>query len=151
MFKARTQIDVHNNRASIERISRLSDNLVGIGPFGIGLDGLLAWVPVAGELYSLGAGAALITEGYRARVAPAVLTQAAVLVSIRTLANIFPVVGGVVVDLFRGHRMAARILVKAIDETLYIEGEHSLDHPQYAETLARIRTGEERRRVVFLG
>jgi hypothetical protein len=60
MFKARTQIDVHNNRASIEAISRISDNLIGIGPVGIGLDGILAWIPGVGELYSIGAGAALI-------------------------------------------------------------------------------------------
>jgi hypothetical protein len=151
MFKARTQIDVHNNRASIERISKLSDNLIGIGPIGIGLDGILAWIPGVGELYSIGAGAALIAEGYRARVPAAVLAQAGLLVSIRTLANIFPFVGGVVVDFFRGHRMAARMLVRAIDDTLYIEGAHSLDHPQYADTLARIRSGQERRRVVFLG
>ena len=151
MFKARTQIDVHNNRASIEAISRISDNLIGIGPVGIGLDGILAWIPGVGELYSIGAGAALIAEGYRARVPTAVLTQAALLVSVRTLANIFPFVGGVIVDFFRGHRMAARMLVRAIDDTLYIEGEHGLDHPQYAATLARIRSGQERRRVVFLG
>jgi hypothetical protein len=151
MFKARTQIDVHNGRTSIERISKLSDNLIGIGPIGIGLDGILAWIPGVGELYSLGAGAALVAQGYRARVPASVLTQAALLVSARTLSNVFPVLGGVFVDLFRGHRMAARMLVRAIDETLYIEGGHSLDHPQYAETLARIRSGQERRRVVFLG
>ena len=151
MFKARTQIDVHNNRASIERISRISDNLIGIGPVGIGLDGILAWIPGVGELYSIGAGAALIAEGYRARVPPAVLTQAAVLVSLRTLSNIFPILGGVIVDFFRGHRMAAKLLVRAIDDTLYIEGAHGLDHPQYADTVARIRSGQEQRRVVFLG
>ena len=151
MFKARTQIDVHNNRASIEAISKLSDNLIGIGPIGIGLDGLLAWIPGVGEIYSLGAGAALIAEGYRARVPAAVLNQVAMLVSIRTVANVLPVVCGVFVDFFRGHRMAARMLFSAIDDTLYIEGEQSLDHPQYADTLARIRSGQERRRIVFLG
>ncbi len=151
MFKARTQIDVHNNRASIERISKLSDNLIGVGPVGIGLDGMLAWIPGVGELYSIGAGAALIAEGYRARVPPVVLAQAAALVSIRTLSNVFPVFGGVFVDFFRGHRMAAKMLVKAIDETVYIEGENNPADPHYAQTLARIRSGQERRRVVFLG
>jgi hypothetical protein len=151
MFKARTQIDVHNGRAAIERISKLSDNLIGVGPFGIGLDGILAWIPGVGEIYSMGAGAALVAQGYRARVPASVLAQAAVLVSVRTLSNIFPILGGVFVDVFRGHRMAANMLVKAIDNTLYIEGEHSLDHPQYADTLARIHSGQERRRIVFLG
>ncbi|HXQ11006.1 MAG TPA: DUF4112 domain-containing protein [Caulobacteraceae bacterium] len=151
MFKAKTQIDVHNGKKAIERIGRVSDNLIGIGPFGIGLDGILAWVPGLGEAYSIGAGAALVLEGYRARVPASVLVQAGVLVSIRTLANIFPVLGGVIVDFFRGHRMAARLLVQAIDDTLYIEGVPDRDHPEYAGVLARIRSGEERRRVVFLG
>jgi hypothetical protein len=151
MFKAKTQIEVHNGKKAIERISRVSDNLIGIGPFGIGLDGILAWVPGLGELYSIGAGAALVLEGYRARVPASVLVQAGMLVSIRTLANIFPVLGGVIVDFFRGHRMAARLLVQAIDDTLYIEGVPDRHHPEYAGVLARIRSGEERRRVVFLG
>ena len=151
MFKAKTQIEVHNGKKAIERISRVSDNLIGIGPFGIGLDGILAWVPGLGEVYSIGAGAALVLEGYRARVPASVLVQAGMLVSIRTLANIFPVLGGVIVDFFRGHRMAARLLVQAIDDTLYIEGVPDRAHPEYAGVLARIRSGEERRRVVFLG
>ena len=151
MFKAKTQIDVHNGRKAIERIGRVSDNLIGIGPFGIGLDGILAWVPGLGEVYSIGAGAALVLEGYRARVPANVLVQAGMLVSVRTLANIFPILGGVIVDFFRGHRMAARLLVQAIDDTLYIEGVPDRAHPEYATVLARIRSGEERRRVVFLG
>jgi hypothetical protein len=151
MFKAQTEIDVHNGRAAIEQISRISDNLIGFGPFGIGLDGILAWIPGVGELYSLGAGAALVAQGYRARVPASVLAQAAFLVFIRTLSNIFPFLGGVIVDLFRGHRMAAKMLVRAIDDTLYIEGARSPDHPRYAETLNAIRSGAETRRVVFLG
>jgi hypothetical protein len=57
----------------------------------------------------------------------------------------------VIVDFFRGHRMAAKMLVRAIDDTLYIEGAQDRDHPEYARVIARIRSGEERRRVVFLG
>jgi hypothetical protein len=151
MFKAKTQIEVHNGRAAIETIGRISDNLIGIGPFGIGLDGILAWVPGVGEIYSIGAGAALVVQGYRARVPASVLIQATMLVSIRTLSNIFPILGGVLVDFFRGHRMAAKMLVRAIDDTLYIEGAQHRDHPEYARVLANIRSGQERRRVVFLG
>jgi hypothetical protein len=151
MFKAKTQIEVHNGRAAIEMIGRISDNLIGIGPFGIGLDGILAWVPGVGELYSIGAGAALVVQGYRARVPASVLIQATMLVSIRTLSNIFPFLGGVLVDFFRGHRMAAKMLVRAIDDTVYIEGAQDRDHPEYARVIARIRSGQERRRVVFLG
>ncbi len=151
MFKARTQIDVHNGRASIERIAHISDNLIGFGPFGIGLDGMLAWVPGVGEIYSLGAGAALVIQGYRARVPASVLIQAGLLVSVRTLSNVFPVLGGAFVDLFRGHRMAAKMLVRAIDDTLYVEAPRDPEHPAYQVTVARLRAGGERRRVVFLG
>ncbi|HLK23562.1 MAG TPA: DUF4112 domain-containing protein, partial [Caulobacteraceae bacterium] len=59
--------------------------------------------------------------------------------------------GGLFVDVFRGHRMAAKLLVRAIDDTVYIEGAPGRDHPDYAEVLSRIRSGQERRRVVFLG
>ena len=151
MFQAKTELDVHNGRQAIERIAYISDSLIGWGPFGIGLDGMLAWVPGVGEIYSLGAGAALVLQGYRARVPAGVLVHAAVLISIRTLSNIFPLLGGLIVDVFRGHRMAAKLLVKAIDETLYIEGAPGPDHPDYALVLGRIRSGQERRRVVFLG
>jgi hypothetical protein len=151
MLQAKREIEVHNARRTIELIGRLSDNLIGIGPFGIGIDGVLAWVPGLGEVYSAVAGAALVFEGYRARVPASVLVQAGLLVSVRTLANIFPILGSVVVDFFRGHRMAAKILIRAIDETLYIEGEPGFEHPDYVLALRRIRSGEERRRVVFLG
>jgi len=151
MLQARTQLDVHNGRASIERIAHISDNLIGFGPFGIGLDGILAWAPGIGELYSIGAGAALVIQGYRARVPASVLVQAGLLVSARTLSNMFPVLGGVFVDLFRGHRRAAMLLVRAIDDTLYVEAPRDPDHPAYEAIVARIRAGGERRRVVFLG
>ena len=151
MLQARTELEVHNGRQAIERIAYLSDSLIGWGPFGIGLDGLLAWAPGLGELYSIGAGAALVLQGYRARAPAGVLLTAAALVSLRTLSNIIPLLGGVIVDVFRGHRLAAKLLVRAIDDTVYIEGAPGSEHPEYARLLSRIRAGEERRRVVFLG
>ena len=156
-FTARTPIDIHNHREAIARIGKLSDNIIGIGPIGIGLDGILAWVPGLGQIYSLGAGGFLLLEGYRARVAPIVLVQAAALILARTAidnGNLIPGVGiasSLVVDLFRGHRWAARLLTKAIDETLYLEGPWNPTSPAYLDALARVRRGMEKRRVVFLG
>ena len=65
-------MDVTKDRAhrawrSAERIKRLSDKLVSIGPFGLGLDGVLAWIPGANLLYSVGAGGLLIYEAVGAR------------------------------------------------------------------------------------
>ena len=156
-FTARTPIDIHNHRAAIERIGRLSDNIVGIGPIGIGLDGILAWVPVVGQIYSLAAGGFLLLEGFRARVPPIVLVQVALIILLRTgidNGNFIPgvnIASSLIVDLFRGHRWAARMLTRAIDETLYLEGSWDPTSPAYLDALARIRRGKEKRRVVFLG
>ncbi|HKT54539.1 MAG TPA: DUF4112 domain-containing protein, partial [Caulobacteraceae bacterium] len=89
--------------------------------------------------------------GARARAPAAVLAQVSAIVLLRTFSNLLPLGGSVIVDLFRGHRWAAKMLTKAIDETLYIEGVGDPGHPDYGATLARIRSGAEQRRVVFLG
>ena len=60
-----------------ERIKKLSDNLIRIGPWGLGLDGVLAWVPVAGTLYSVGSGDLLIYEAVQARASAWTITRMA--------------------------------------------------------------------------
>ena len=156
-FTAQTPADIQQRRAMIERIGRLSDSLIRIGPWGIGLDGILAWVPGLGELYSVGAGGFLLLEGYRARVHPMVMVQAGAIIAARTFVdfgNVLPIVGigsSLIVDLFRGHRWAARMLAKAIDETIYLQGPPDPTSPAYLDALARIRRGGDKRRVVFLG
>jgi len=156
-FTARTPVDIQSHRAMIERIGSLSDNIVGFGPFGIGLDGILAWIPGVGEAYSAAAGGYLLLEGYRARVPLPVLIQVGAIIGLRTavdFGNVIPVLGvasSLVVDLFRGHRWAARILTRSIDETLYLEGPWNPTSPAYLDALARIRRGGEKKRIVFLG
>ena len=158
MEQARTHLEVNNLRAAIARIAGLSDNIVGFGPFGLGLDGILAWIPGAGALYSIGAGALLLALGWRARAPATALTQAVILLGVRsvlTLAGelVLPAIvpTELAVDLFRAHKWSADLMLKAIDGTLYIEGATDPSNPEYAQVLARIRAGEEQRRVVFLG
>ena len=38
-------------RDSVALVGRLSDSLVHFGPFRLGLDGVLSWIPGVGELY----------------------------------------------------------------------------------------------------
>ena len=148
---ARSHIDIHNRRASIQRIGKLSDSILKLGPFGIGLDGILAWIPGVGQVYSLAAGLFLLMEGARAHVPLSASLKVASIVLARTgidTGNFIPgvnVATGVIVDLFRGHKWAADILTKAIDQTTYIEGPYNAKHPVHVE--AR-RNG---RRTVFLG
>ena len=52
---------------TISLAGRLSDSLVRVGPFSLGLDGVLSWVPGLGDLYSTAAGAFIVVQGARAR------------------------------------------------------------------------------------
>ena len=159
MVLAKSHIEVDNLRAGIERVGKLTDNVVRLGPFGIGIGGVLAWIPIVGPVYSFAAAAILIAMGVRARVPLSVLLPAFGVLAIRTagesFADLLPppfsVAPDVAIDLFRAHKWAADMMVKAIDETRYVEGRRHASNPAFAEIRAGVRAGEERRRVVFLG
>jgi len=106
--------DAHRAWLRAERIKRIADRLAGLGPFSIGLDGLLAPVPLAGTMFSLGAGVWLLIEAIRSRVSPFTLARMLFYVGFRTAASIVPLEGWLVDVLFRGHMMAARALQKDI-------------------------------------
>jgi len=96
-------------------IRRLSDDLVRVGPVKLGVDGVIAWIPVAGTAWSLGAGALLIREAVAARASQAVVTRMLVWLGLDTLSSGVPVVGWAVDTFFRGHAMAARALMRDIE------------------------------------
>lgn len=98
-----------------ERIKRLSDRLVGIGPFGLGLDGVLAWVPGAGTVYSVGAAALLLSEAVQAGASKATLIRMGAYLATDSVTSAVPVVGWAVDTLFPGHAMAAGALQKDIE------------------------------------
>ncbi|MDP3854357.1 DUF4112 domain-containing protein [Phenylobacterium sp.] len=105
----------HRAWRSAERIKRLSDRLVGVGPIGVGLDGVLAWVPVAGTVYSLGAGALLISEGIAVGASAPTLMRMAAYIALDSASSVPPVIGWLVDTLFPGHLMAANALQKDIE------------------------------------
>jgi hypothetical protein len=111
--------ETHRERAhrawrNAERIKKLSDNLIKIGPWGLGLDGVLAWVPVAGTLYSVGSGGLLLYEGLQAQAAPWTLTRMAAYMIVNSAMSDVPVIGWAMDTLFRGQLMAANALQKDI-------------------------------------
>ncbi|MGQ3018285.1 DUF4112 domain-containing protein [Phenylobacterium sp.] len=110
-----TQDKAHRAWRSAERIKRLSDRLVGIGPIGLGLDGILAWVPVAGTVYSLGAGGLLLVEGMRGGASLLTLGRMAAYLAVDSASSTVPVAGWAVDTLFPGHLMAAKALQKDIE------------------------------------
>ena len=144
--RARTRSEVDDARAVMKRVGDLSDNIVGVGPFGIGLDGVLAWVPIVGTAYSLGAGGLLLYEGWRAKVGPARMGAAAAIMLSRTMVGVVPIFGDILVDLVRGHRISAKLLQRGVDRTLYVEGSRAQAQadPRLREQIAAAR------RVVFL-
>jgi hypothetical protein len=150
-FFARDVLEVQGARHSIARIGKLADGIISFGPFGIGLDGLLTWIPFVGAAYSVGAGVSLIALGARARVPLTVLAQVGAIVLARSGVGEVPLAGQIAVDLFRGHKWAADLLTKSIDQTLYIDGPKDRGRPEYLEAVRAIREGREKRRIVFLG
>ncbi len=158
MLHVRSLKDVERARGAIARIGKLSDNVIGIGPFGIGIDGILAWVPGLGDVYSIAAGGMLLLMGVRTRAPLHNLIQVGAIIGLRTgigaaaipfLGPIYPI-SGALVDLFRGHKMSAELLIKAIDKTVYVEGRKSDPmRPELAEQLAAARS--KGARIVYLG
>lgn len=105
----------HRAWKSADTIKRLSDRLIGIGPFGLGLDGVLSWVPVVGPLYSMGAGGLLLIHGMSSGASFFTLLRMLAYVAVDTATDAVPIAGSMVDTLFPGHLMAAKALQKDIE------------------------------------
>lgn len=158
MLLARTHIELHNIRKNVEQIKKLSDNIVGVGPFGVGMDAALNFLPNIGKVnpgvaYSGIAGALLVLQGIRARAAAMVLVQMSAILIVDTLAPLFGKAGAVADALFTGHKWAADMLLKHMEETIYFEGtrDEAMHTVEYRDLMARVRAGKESRRIIFLG
>jgi len=114
----RTDAELRAIRGQVSLVGRLSDSIVRIGPFSLGIDGVLSWIPAVGEIYSLGAGAFILVQGVRAGVPVPVLAQAAFVLGIRTFGDAIPFAGPLFADVFTAHKWAANMIVRAIDERL---------------------------------
>lgn len=111
-------VDLMRLRDGVAMVGRLSDSLVRLGPFSLGLDGVLSWIPGVGEVYSTAAAAFIIVQGLRARVPVTTLAVCAAMMGSRTLISAVPLAGPVAADLFLAHRVSAKLVVKAIDGML---------------------------------
>lgn len=125
--------EAHQAWRRAETIKRLSDRLIGIGPFGIGLDGVLAWVPGVGLAYGLGAGGVLLYHAVQAKASPVTMARMAAYLAADNLSDTVPMLGWAVDTLFPGHLMAAKALQKDI------EARHGLPDDIALERSARTR------------
>ena len=115
---ARSPAELARIRDSVAIVGRLSDSLVRFGPFRLGMDGVLSWIPGLGEAYSTIAGAFIIIQGLRAGVPLHILLLCAGLMASRTTVSAIPLAGPVAADLFTAHRWSAKLVVRSIDARL---------------------------------
>ena len=111
-----TRERAHSAWKSAEAIKTISDRVIGIGPFGVGLDGLLTWLPGAGIIYSVGASIFLLFEAFRAGASLGTLLRMLSYLGIDALTSEVPVVGDVIDFFWQGHLMAATALQKDIED-----------------------------------
>jgi len=114
----RAEPDLERIKRSVELVGRLSDGLIRIGPWGIGIDGVLSWIPGVGEIYSALAGGFILVQGARARVPFHILLGAAALLISRMGLDAIPLGGPLAADIFIAHKWASKMVVKAIDKKL---------------------------------
>lgn len=114
----RTDSELRSIRSSVSLVGRLSDSIVRLGPFSLGIDGVLSWIPAVGEIYSLGAGAFILAQGVRAGVPALVLARCAFVLGVRTFGDAIPIAGSLFADVFTAHKWAANMVVRAIDRRL---------------------------------
>ena len=141
--------DIENIWSNVEGVKKLSDRVIGIGPFGMGLDAMLTWVPVVGTAYTVGTGGWLMLQAVRAKATPATLARMGAYMAIDTATGTVPIAGDIVDTFFPGQLMAARALQKHIESTHWVEdteanaratGDHEMHEArvQNDKTLKRI-------------
>jgi len=144
-MKVKSHAEVEKVRRSVSEWRRLSDRLFSVGPFGVGLDGLLTWVPVVGGVYGLGVGGFLLAQATRVRASRATMVKMGLLMGADALVGEIPLVGDAFDFLFRAHARSARILLKEMEQTHYAVGDVPLAHHE-----AQIRASPGKRRLVVL-
>ncbi|WP_295242233.1 DUF4112 domain-containing protein [uncultured Brevundimonas sp.] len=144
--------DIENIWSNVEGIKKLSDRVIGIGPFGMGLDAMLTWVPVVGTAYTVGTGGWLMLQAVRAKATPATLARMGAYMAIDTATGTVPIAGDIVDTFFPGQLMAARALQKHIESTHWVEDTEANaratgDHEMHE---ARVQNDKTLKRIIYL-
>ena len=100
----------------MENWRKLSDRLFQVGPFKVGLDGVLTWIPGVGDAYTLGAGGYLLYHATRAKASKRTLTKMGLLLGTDALIGSVPLLGDAFDFSSRAHGRSARILRAELNE-----------------------------------
>lgn len=144
--------DIEKIWSNVEGVKKLSDRVIGIGPFGMGLDAMLTWVPVVGTAYTVGTGGWLMLQAVRAKATPATLARMGAYMAIDTATGTVPIAGDIVDTFFPGQLMAARALQKHIESTHWVEDTEANaratgDHEMHE---ARVQKDKTLKRIIYL-
>ena len=144
--------DIENIWSNVEGVKKLSDRVIGIGPFGMGLDAMLTWVPVVGTAYTVGTGGWVMLQAVRAKATPATLARMGAYMAIDTATGTVPIAGDIVDTFFPGQLMAARALQKHIESTHWVEDTEANaratgDHEMHE---ARVQNDKTLKRIIYL-
>lgn len=126
----RTDPELMAIRRSVERVGRFSDGLLRIGPFRLGAEAALSWIPGVGEAYGAAAAAFLLAQGLRAGVPLTTLALCAALMGGRTLITAIPIGGPLAADALALHGLSARMITTAIDAELARRGQPAPQQPR---------------------
>jgi len=118
----RTDDELAAIRRSVERVGRFSDGLLRVGPFRLGAEAALSWIPGVGEAYGAAAAVFLLLQGLRAGAPLRTLALCAALMGGRTLITAVPIAGPLAADALALHGLSARLIVAAIDAELARRG-----------------------------
>ena len=148
----RSVADIEKIWSNVEGVKKLSDRVIGFGPFGLGLDALLTWIPVVGTVYTVGTGGWLLMQAVRAKASPATLARMAAYMAVDTATGSVPIAGDVVDTFFPGQLMAAGALQKDIESTHWVEasGAEARASGDHERHLAAMRADPQKRRIVYL-
>ena len=153
---AKSHDEIRRIYDSIDVVKRLSDRIIGIGPINIiGLDGILAWIPIPGldTVYSVLAGGFILIQGLRARADFVTLVAAGLALAVDAGLSVgdivVPIVGSAADTLFQGHLYAAHMIQKDIEKTLYVPGRYNVSEHQ--DHVAEMRATKGKKRIVYLG
>lgn len=98
-----------------ERFKKLTDRVIGIGPFGIGLDGLVSFIPIANTAFSVIAGGWIMLQALQAKADLFTLAKMGAYIAVDSTLSDIPLAGYAVDMLFPGHLLAANALQKDIE------------------------------------
>lgn len=127
----RTDDELIAIRRNVERVGRFSDGLFRIGPFRLGAEAALSWIPGVGEAYGAAAAVFLLLQGLRAGAPLTTLAVCGALMGGRTLITAVPIAGPLTADVLALHGLSARLIVAAIDAELARRGAAAPARPRW--------------------